>query len=217
MCSGRVDPVMIIEAFINSADGVFVGACLPGECHYTSGNFHAQGKILMTQKILKHAGINPERIAFRMMSSAEGAKFVSFVTDFQNKIRELGKLGEGEHISSEELKIKLTAGRKAVEGKKLRWVVGKRLEFIEEGNLYGEKFTEHEIHRLFEEVVMDELTIQEIQLRIQEKALSAKNLAGELNLPPKRVLRQLVDMRRMGLVKIRNIENKSPMWIGCSS
>jgi len=215
MCSGRVDPNMIIEGFLHGADGVFVGACLPGECHYTSGNSHAEGKILMTQKILKHAGINPERLVFRMMSSAEGAKFVSFVTKFQNSIRELRKLGSSENIPPDELEIKLSAAKNAIEGKKLRWVVGKRLEFLEKGNLYGEKFTEHEIHRMFEEVVMDELAIQEIKLRIQNNPLSAKNLAAQLKLPPTRVLRQLVDMRRMGIVKITTIQDNSPLWSGC--
>lgn len=215
MCSGRVDPVMMIEGFLHGADGVFVGACLLGECHYSTGNFNAQGKVLLTHKVLKHAGINPDRLVLRFMSSAEGGKFVSFVTQFQNTIRSLGKLGSSEHIPSNELKLKLTAARHAVEGKKLRWVVGKRVEFIEKGNLYGEKFTEHEIHRLFEEVVMDELAIQEIKLRAKEQPLSVKHLAQQLNLPPKRVLRQLVDMRRMGLVKIAGIEDRSPLWVAC--
>jgi F420-non-reducing hydrogenase iron-sulfur subunit len=215
MCSGRVDPVMMIEGFLHGADGVFVGACLPGECHYSTGNFNAQGKIMLTQKVLKHAGINPDRLVFRMMSSAEGAKFVSFVTEFQNQIRSLGKLGTTENIVDDDMKLKLKAARHAVEGKKLRWVVGKRMEFIEKGNVYGEKFTEHEIHRLFEEVVMDELSIQEIKLRLKSKPLSALTLAQELKLPPKRVLRQLVDMRRMGLVKISRLEDKSPLWIVC--
>ncbi len=206
---------MMIEGFLHGADGVFVGACLPGECHYSTGNFNAQGKIIMTQKILHHAGINPDRLVFRMMSSAEGAKFVSFVTEFQNSIRSLGKLGSVENISSDDLKLKLTAARHAVEGKKLRWVVGKRMEFIEKGNLYGEKFTEHEIHRLFEEVVMDELAIQEIKIRVKEQPLSVKHLAQQLNLPPKRVLRQLVDMRRMGLVKIAGIQDRAPLWVVC--
>lgn len=170
---------------------------------------------MMTQKILKHAGINPERLVFRMMSSAEGAKFVSFVTTFQKRIRDIDKLGSSENIPSDELKIKLIAAKKASEGKKLRWVVGKRLEFLEKGNLYGEKFTEHEIHRMFEEVVMDELAIQEIKLRIQNNPLSAKNLADQLKLPPTRVLRQLVDMRRMGIVKITTIQDNSPLWAVC--
>ncbi|MDZ7376679.1 MAG: hypothetical protein ONB13_08665, partial [candidate division KSB1 bacterium] len=110
---------------------------------------------------------------------------------------------------------KLTAARHAVAGKKLRWVAGKRVEFIEKGNLYGERFTEHEIHRLFEEVVIDELAIQEIKLRAKDKPVSVRHLAQQLNLPPKRVLRQLVDMRRMGLVKIAGIEDRAPLWVVC--
>lgn len=206
---------MMIEGFLHGADGVFVGACLLGECHYSTGNFNAQGKVLLTQKVLKHAGINPDRLVLRFMSSAEGGKFVSFVTEFQNSIRSLGQLGSAENIASDELQLKLTAARHAVEGKKLRWVVGKRTEFIEKGNLYGEKFTEHEIHRLFEEVVMDELAIQEIKLRAKDRPLSVKHLAQQLNLPPKRVFRQLVDMRRMGLVKIAGIADRAPLWVVC--
>lgn len=206
---------MIIEGFLHGADGVFVGACLLGECHYSTGNFNAQGKVLLSQKVLKHAGITPERLVLRFMSSAEGGKFVSFVTEFQNRIRSLGKLGASENIPSDELKLKLTAARHAVAGKKLRWVAGKRVEFIEKGNLYGERFTEHEIHRLFEEVVMDELAIQEIKLRAKDKPVSVRHLAQQLNLPPKRVLRQLVDMRRMGLVKIAGIEDRAPLWVVC--
>ena len=213
MCSGRVDPVMMAEAFINGADGVFVGACLPGECHYTSGNFQAMSKIKMMQKLLQHADVNPERLVMKMMSSAEGAKFVSFVTDFQNKIRELGKIGTSENISESNLPIKLAAVKAVLSGKKVRWVMGKRLEFLEKGNLYGEVFTEHEIHRLFEEVALDELTIQEILLRTKERPLTISVLAETLKLPTKQILRRLVDLRRIGLVQIKGIENNSPLWI----
>ncbi len=215
MCSGRVDPVMIAEAFISGADGVFVGACLSGECHYTSGNFQAMGKIQIVQKLLHQAGINPERLVMKLMSSAEGAKFVSFITEFQNQIRELGKIGSSEKIPEKELEIKLSAAKAAVAGKKLRWIAGKRYEFMEKGNLYGEIFTEHEIHRMFEEVVMDELTIQEILLRAKEKPLTIKKLSDVLHQPTKRVLRQLVDMRKMGLVKIAGVEKNSPLWVAC--
>ena len=215
MCSGRVVPVMVIEAFISGADGVFIGACLPGECHYTSGNFQAQGKMLITKKILKHAGINPKRLVMRMMSSAEGPKFVSFVTEFQEQIRELGKLASSEEIKEQELSIKLKAARAAVVGKKIRWIAGKRLEFLEKGNLYGEIFTEHEINRMFEEVAMDEFTIQEILIRAKDKPISISKLSELLHLPKKRLLRQLIDMKRMGLVKITGVENRVPLWITC--
>lgn len=212
MCSGRVDPSMVFDAYLHGADGVFVGACLRGECHYSNGNLEAEGKMLLTQKILAHIGINPDRLVMRWMSSAEGAKFVRFTTEFQDKIKELGSMGQSEGIDIKEIKLKLTAAKNVVESKKVRWVVGKRTEFINEGNLYGEVFTEHEINRLFEEVVLDECIIQEILMRTMEKPHTVHNLSERMALPKYKVLRHLADMRRMGLVSHVGFDNNSPLW-----
>jgi len=194
------------------ADGVFIGACLPGECHYADGNFNAMGKVALTQRVLANLGVNPDRLAMRMMSSAEGAKFVDHVTAFQDQIKQLGGLGTSENIDSDEMQLKLRAAKAALQGKKLRWVVGKYLEFRQKGNLYGEKFTEHELGRLFDEVAMDECAIQEILIRTGDKALSVKDLAREMSLPPRRVLRHLADMRKMDLVVLESHDQKPPMW-----
>jgi F420-non-reducing hydrogenase iron-sulfur subunit len=207
-----VDPVLIVESFMCKADGVFIGACLPGECHYADGNFNAMGKVALTQKVLANLGVNPDRLAMRMMSSAEGAKFVDHVTAFQDQIKELGGLGSSEDIDSDAMQLKLRAAKAALQGKKLRWVVGKYLEFREKGNLYGERFTEHELGRLFEEVAMDECAIQEILLRTGDEALSVKDLARQMGLPPRRVLRHLADMRRMELVVLESHDQKPPKW-----
>jgi F420-non-reducing hydrogenase iron-sulfur subunit len=207
-----VDPVLIVESFMCKADGVFIGACLPGECHYADGNFNAMGKVALTQKVLSNLGINPERLAMRMMSSAEGAKFVDCAKAFQDQIRGLGELGSTEGLDPAELELKLKAAKAALQGKKLRWVVGKYLEFQQQGNLYGEKFTQHELGRLFDEVAMDECAIQEILLRTQDEPLSVKNLAELMGLPPRRVLRHLVDMRKMGLVVLESDDKKTVTW-----
>ena len=39
MCSGRISPSMIFKAFQEGADGVFVGGCHIGDCHYDAGNY----------------------------------------------------------------------------------------------------------------------------------------------------------------------------------
>jgi F420-non-reducing hydrogenase iron-sulfur subunit len=212
MCSGRVDPVLIVESFMCKADGVFIGACLPGECHYADGNFNAMGKVALTQKVLSNLGINPDRLAVRMMSSAQGAKFVEHTKAFQNQIRELGQLGSTEEIDPAELGLKLKAAKAALQGKKLRWVVGKYLEFQQQGNLYGEKFTQHELGRLLDEVAMDECIIQEILLRIGDQALSAKDLGKAMKLAPRIVLRHLADMRKMELVVLESQDQRPPVW-----
>lgn len=200
---------------MSGADGVMVGACLRGECHYSVGNVLAEGKVEATKKVLKRFGLNPARLAMRMMSSAQGARFAEYAAAFQQEVAKLGPLGSSEGIEEEELKLKLNAARNALEDKKLRWVEGKWQEFQEQGNLYGEVFTLHELGRMYEEIVMDECAIQEIRLRLNGRSLSAKDLAREMEIPAYRVLRHLAGMRRTGLVSIGVGEAGEAVWSGC--
>jgi F420-non-reducing hydrogenase iron-sulfur subunit len=191
-----------------------VGACLRGECHYAVGNLAAEGKIAVVKRVLERFGLNPDRLAFRMMSSAQGARFVEYATAFQEEIRALGPLGGGEGVTGAELDLRLRAARNALEDKKLRWVEGKWIEFQEEGNLYGEVFTLHELARMYGEVVLDECAIQEIRLRLDGRSLAAADLAREIRIPAHRTLRHLADMRRFGFVSMRVGPDGVPLWTG---
>ena len=92
MCSSRVDPVHILQAFQNGADGVFVGGCHPGECHYQVGNFQTRKRIIMLHQLLKGMGIGPERLRLEWISASEGPKFKKTMNEFIDTIRELGPL-----------------------------------------------------------------------------------------------------------------------------
>jgi F420-non-reducing hydrogenase iron-sulfur subunit len=212
MCSGRVDPVMIVEAFISGSDGVFVGACKKGECHYTSGNLHAERKIDLTRRLLAAAGIRPERVVMRMMSSAEGNKFAEYASAFQAEMGDLGPLGQAEGIEEGDLAVRLRACLKAVGGRKLRWVAGKIVEFTEKGNLYGECFTEHEIGRLLDEVTMDEYRLREILDRLEAGPRSIKDLEEATGVPSKLLVRHMADLRKMGLADIEEVDGHTPLW-----
>ncbi|MFH1328705.1 MAG: hydrogenase iron-sulfur subunit [Candidatus Bathyarchaeota archaeon] len=89
MCSGRVDPTFIIKA-LKVADGVLVGGCHIGDCHYATGNHRTKKRVLTLQRLLKNIGINPERVRLEWISAAEGIKFAEVVNDFTNQIKELG-------------------------------------------------------------------------------------------------------------------------------
>lgn len=217
MCSGRVDPVLMMESFRSGADGVMVGACLKGECHYSIGNLQAEGKIEVTKRVLRRIGLDPERLVLRMMSSAQGGKFVDFVTEFQDSVRELGPLGSSEGVSGDELELRIAAAMNAVSDKKLRWVEGKWLEFQEDGNLYGERFTLHELGRMYEEVVLDECALQEIRLRLEGSPMTAKALAAQTRLPAYKVVRHLADLRRMGHVVLGATAAGEPLWSAARS
>jgi F420-non-reducing hydrogenase iron-sulfur subunit len=90
MCSGRVDPVFIFEAFKSGADGVLIAGCHPGDCHYISGNYKAQHRVLMLKRVLQQLGLEPQRLRLDWVSASEGARFATIIKDMTKEIKKLG-------------------------------------------------------------------------------------------------------------------------------
>ena len=90
MCTGRIDPTFVLEAFQNGADGVFIGGCHPGDCHYQSGNYKAQRRVFLLNKMLSQFNIDTERLHLEWISASEGARFAEAVTTFTEKIKSIG-------------------------------------------------------------------------------------------------------------------------------
>jgi coenzyme F420-reducing hydrogenase delta subunit/NAD-dependent dihydropyrimidine dehydrogenase PreA subunit len=152
MCSGRVDLAFIFRAFSNGTDGVFIGGCWLGECHYiTEGNYNALSMMHLCKKLLEHIGINPERLRLEWVSASEGIRFAEVMTDFTTKLKELGPLGTGEGIDENGLKLKLESVTKLIPYIKLvkREKLALHLDREEE---YNELYTSDEVDRLFREV-----------------------------------------------------------------
>ncbi len=106
MCSGRVDPGFIMNAFQNGADGVLVCGCHPGDCHYVEGNYKCMRRIPLTKKILSGFGIDPKRLRLEWISASEGALFQEVITEFTEQIRQLGPtdLKEIDYIPETDMK-----------------------------------------------------------------------------------------------------------------
>jgi F420-non-reducing hydrogenase iron-sulfur subunit len=90
MCSGSVDSVYILRALLSGADGVLVGGCNPGDCHYVSGNFKSRRRIAALKTILDTLGLENDRVWLRWISAAEGQKFAATMREFTDKIKALG-------------------------------------------------------------------------------------------------------------------------------
>jgi coenzyme F420-reducing hydrogenase delta subunit len=89
-CSGRVDPVFVLKSFERGADMVLVSGCHPGDCHYTSGNYHARRKLLVFRELLSFFGVDPRRFKISWVSAAEGGKWSSLVAEITEQARALG-------------------------------------------------------------------------------------------------------------------------------
>lgn len=91
MCSGRIDPAFVLEAFKDGADGVLVAGChLPSDCHYISGNFKAMRRINLLKRVLKDFGIEPERLRLEWVSASEGDKWAAVVKSMVEDLKRLG-------------------------------------------------------------------------------------------------------------------------------
>ena len=92
MCSGRVDPSLVLKAFKNGADGVLVSGCHPADCHYISGNYYARRKFALLKRYLEYLGFDADRIQFSWVSASEGGRFAEVVEKVVSDIKKLGPI-----------------------------------------------------------------------------------------------------------------------------
>jgi len=92
MCSGRVDPQFVLAAFYQGADGVLVGGCHPGDCHYQEGNYKARRRVELLRALLREMGIEQERLRLEWISASEGEKLSRVCNEMTEQVRQLGPL-----------------------------------------------------------------------------------------------------------------------------
>ena len=90
MCTGRIDMLFILKAFVDGADGVLVSGCHFGDCHYLEGNFKAAKRMFMVKALMKNIGLDDKRFRMTFVSASEGAKWAMVMEDVISKIKELG-------------------------------------------------------------------------------------------------------------------------------
>ncbi len=92
MCSGRVNPMYVVNALQQGADGVLIGGCHPGDCHYQHGNLLARRRIAILKNLLEFIGIDSRRVRMTWVSAAEGRKFAEVVKEVTEEIKKLGPM-----------------------------------------------------------------------------------------------------------------------------
>ena len=96
MCSGGLDPLYVFRALLGDCDGVLIGGCHPGDCHYTNGNYKARRRVAVLKSILKELGMGEDRVWLRWISASEGSRFAETIQQMVDMLKEKGpnKLGQ---------------------------------------------------------------------------------------------------------------------------
>lgn len=90
MCSGRVNPLYVVNALQQGADGVLVSGCHPGDCHYLEGNFQARRRLAILKELLTFAGVDPRRFYLSWVSASEGHRWQEIVQQMVDELRQAG-------------------------------------------------------------------------------------------------------------------------------
>jgi len=90
MCSGRIDPLFVLRAYLKGADGIMMMGCHPGDCHYQKGNYNARRRYVMLDSMLGTLGLEKERIGLWWVSASEAPRYAQATKDFTERIEEMG-------------------------------------------------------------------------------------------------------------------------------
>lgn len=92
MCSGRVNPLFVMNALQSGADGVLISGCHPGDCHYMQGNYYARRRFNLMRNFLEYLGVEPERVRMSWVSASEGAKWKDVIEEVTESVRSIGPM-----------------------------------------------------------------------------------------------------------------------------
>jgi F420-non-reducing hydrogenase iron-sulfur subunit len=212
-CSGRIDPLHVLRGFLDRADAVMVLGCHPGDCHYAVGNYYARVRIQALKHVLSLTGMNPERLLLDWVSASEGKRFANLVADYTEKIRALGPPGQDERLPWETLRQGLLAATHVMGNDRVRWLIGRKLEMLEKGDVYQQPADEKSYDALLQSTITTEYLRGRLLLLAEDRPRSVKELAEETGLAARLVLSQVVALEQAGLMSMTGIEGRSPKYL----
>ena len=208
MCSGRVDPLHVLEAFRNGMDGVAVLGCHPGDCHYLTGNYQAERKMDMTHRVMEKVGIEPGRLLLDWVSAAEGQRFGQVITEFTERVRELGPL------DAAEAGPRAAVGEKIASMDRIRWLVGKERDMLDHGNVYGDPVGEAELKDILWKNIVNEYDREVIRSAIRKGApATVQAVAEAVDMDRSTVFKYIIDLENAGQVHMMDIVDDDPRYI----
>jgi F420-non-reducing hydrogenase iron-sulfur subunit len=215
MCSGRVDPQLVIFSLMEGFDGVLALGCHPGDCHYQSGNLEAREKFETLLKLLEATGVGP-RFRYEWVSASEGQRFADVVSEFTDHIRGLGPTPVP---GDDGVRFRLRAALREVGDFRLRWLVGRQRHILADGDAYGDKVDEAEWGRVMERILREQFIRAQIIERTVQGSATVEEIAEVVGVGTEEVFRHVQRLRSKGRVVMSGHKDQSPLYratgVGC--
>lgn len=211
MCSGRVDPIFVVDALLKKVDGVLVLGCHLGDCHYSDGNYEAQIKYHALHELLSFIQIE-NRIKLGWVSAAEGTYFGQIVTDFTNQIKKIGPNPLCHENINKNLKLNLEAIKRVVSDSRIRKLVGRERNILVQGNTYGEKYDETKFRSLLTNALKMEFLRNQLYLQLKEEPQSVENLTSKFEIDSQIIFNEILVLCQRGIVDVATIEGLNPIY-----
>ncbi len=211
MCSGRVDPLHMVEGLASGFDAVLVFGCHIGDCHYLEGNYYAQNRVQVVRDLLELAGIGRDRLQLRWVSAAEGQIFADYVKELSSVIEGLGPFDAKRHA------LQLASVEGALTSPRLRWLMGMERQLTTVENVYHERIKEEDYTKLLESAVEVEYEKAAILEVLRAGPLSVRQIAEAASLPVYTVSKRLGDLEKSGSVDLHGYEGTTPKFVGLAA
>jgi coenzyme F420-reducing hydrogenase delta subunit len=214
MCSGSLDPQIVLTGLKTGADGVIIMGCHPGDCHYLTGNYEALRKYDMMKKTLGFTDIDPERLHLEWVSASEGIRFQKVITDFTEKIQALGPSPIRKNDEQAQKMIsQLDALIHATSTFRLRSIIGREKKLVEIGNVYGDKYPMEQLDDIKDEIFDDEYIRSNIILTVEDGPKTVEEIAQEIGCPTDKVFKHVARLWKKQIILPHGHKEHSPTYI----
>ena len=211
MCSGRIDPHFIVDALQKGFDGVFIGGCHIGECHYQDGNHYTLKRVQMLEKILEESGIGKDRVHLRWASAAEAQPFANHVTEVTGIIQKLGPFDRDKY------RLELGALSRTLKTPRIRWLVGIDKKLTERENVYHEKTNSEYLQQVLSGAITNEYRKSLLLELLKDKPLTVPELSDATGLATYKVSKSLNDLEINGQAEFKEYDGRNPRFISLVS
>ena len=94
------------------------------------------GMSALVKKVLRDVGIREERFGLEWASAAEAPLFVKLITEYTQRMKELGPIGEAEGLSKEEVHERISKALDAVSSQKVRVSFGNASKAVRKDGIW---------------------------------------------------------------------------------